>query len=331
MKKSLIVMLILVAALMIVGCTPEEHVHELNKVEGIPATCTSTGVADYWVCGGCNKLFADANGANEIVIDYTLTQQLTTPMVAHSYVDDKDCTTANKCKNCDATEPAPHTEHTPRADDGDCTTAIKCQNCDVVVVDKKAHTGGTANCTTKANCTECGKAYGSFDSNAHDFSGAHYCWSADYTTCTVAGECVRCEKVIYEVVATTYANGKAVAAFTTPTIGTRYFALNDYSGKDAEEIDAAITYMLANGETDIEVIFPSMSDNEGAVYEAFYAVVTWALEGYKVPGEITQAYNAYLWVMSKIPGAIDTAKITALDRYNWAKENVISFIESVNP
>ncbi len=328
MKKSLIVMLIFVMAFLAVGCS---HTHELTKVEGTPATCTETGIADYWTCSGCNKLYFDAAATKEIVVDYDLTAKLTLDMLPHKFEDDKDCTTDDKCKDCDAVKEAAYEKHEAKDDDGDCSTAVTCKNCSVVMVEKKEHTGGVATCTTKANCATCGKAYGSVNPDAHDYSGAHCCWSEDYTTATIAGECARCQKDMYEEVATTYANGKAVAAFTTPFVGTRYFALNNYSGKTSDEIDAAITYMLANGETDIEVIFPSLEGNSGVVYEAFYKVVTWALTGFETPNEITQAWNLYLWAQSHVPGAVESAKITALERYNWAKETFISFYLAVNP
>ncbi len=336
MKKSLIAVIILVVALVAFGCS-KEHVHELTKVEGIAATCTATGVADYWTCSGCGMLFADENGATEIVKDNTLPAQLITAIIPHDYVDhDKDCTTAKQCKGCALVEDVePNKEHTAKADDGDCTTAVTCEHCSVVLVEKKTHTGGTATCTAKANCANCGKAYGATDPNNHDYTAALVLWSEDYNSCTIAGACARCNKAVYETVNTTYANGKAIAAFS---VGTRAYALNSYAGKCAEEMDAAITYMLANGETDIEVIFPALEGNSGATYEAFYKVVTWALTGFETPNEITAAWNAYLWIQGQIPGAVETAKITALDRYNWAKntflnikDGVVDYIESVNP
>ena len=77
--------------------------------------------------------------------------------------DDGDCTTAVLCANPGCTQIATPAKaaHTPEADDGDCTTAIKCADCGTVTTPAEtAHTGGTATCTKKAECTKCGKEYG---------------------------------------------------------------------------------------------------------------------------------------------------------------------------
>ena len=41
------------------------HVHELTKVNSVPATCTEAGTEEYWECS-CGKKFADAEGETEI-------------------------------------------------------------------------------------------------------------------------------------------------------------------------------------------------------------------------------------------------------------------------
>ena len=106
--------------------------------------------------------------------------------------DDGDCTTAITCSVCGTvtTEAkASHTggtatcqelaecttcgkeygelaNHTPNADDGDCTTAITCSVCGTITTEAKAsHIGGTATCQELAECTTCGKEYGSLGSH----------------------------------------------------------------------------------------------------------------------------------------------------------------------
>ena len=304
MKKSLIVMLVLVAALLITGCqeAPAEHVHELTKVEGYAATCTATGVADYWTCSGCDKLFKDENATAEYIKDNTLPQQLITEMKPHEYTDDKDCTTDDKCKHCDAIKEATHEKHEAKADDGDCTTAVTCKNCSVVMVEKKdAHVGGVATCTTKANCEVCGKAYGSVDPDAHDYADIHGCFSDDFTTCVAAGACARCDKLAYEVVSTTYANGKAYATFTTSGIAVQVIDLTNPSKFSADVYEAALTYMIANGESDIEVMFPVLENCSGPVYDAARATAKWYLEGAVIPEEIPNTVNAIMDLIAKLP------------------------------
>ena len=271
MKKALIFALIIVMALLAVGCS-KEHVHELTKVEGYAATCTATGVADYWVCSGCNKLFKNANATEEYVKDNTLPQQLTLAIVDHKYVDDKDCTTPNKCKTCDATVPAEYEKHETNTDDGDCTTKVTCQHRDYVFVEAKTHTGGTADCTNKANCENCGKAYGSLVADAHDFSDAIYIWADDFSTCTAAGACKRCGDAVYEVVATTYLSGKIYADFAAPALPSQSKVINNHAGRTMDEISVAVAYMIRNGETSNAVLFP---DGNGGVDQATLA--TWLL------------------------------------------------------
>lgn len=42
------------------------HVHRLTKTEALPADCEADGHIAYWTCGGCGRLFADADGRTEI-------------------------------------------------------------------------------------------------------------------------------------------------------------------------------------------------------------------------------------------------------------------------
>ncbi len=69
-------------------------------------------------------------------------------------------------------------------DDGDCTTGQTCSICAVELAPgRPAHTGGTASCTEKAKCTECGMAYG--DPLGHKWQDAA-CEKAK--TCSVCGK-----------------------------------------------------------------------------------------------------------------------------------------------
>ena len=45
--------------------------HDLVKTEGIPPTCEADGVAAYWTCSVCGKMFADADGVREITAPET--------------------------------------------------------------------------------------------------------------------------------------------------------------------------------------------------------------------------------------------------------------------
>lgn len=79
------------------------------------------------------------------------------------------------------------TEHSPEADDHDCTTDILCSICDAVTTKgKEAHTGGTATCTAKAVCTDCGTAYGSTLAHTPE---------TDDGNCMTAVKCSVCQTV----------------------------------------------------------------------------------------------------------------------------------------
>ncbi|MBE6983112.1 MAG: hypothetical protein E7435_02345 [Ruminococcaceae bacterium] len=300
MKKTLVVILVLVMALLAAGCS--KHKHELTKVEGYAATCTATGVADYWTCSGCDKLFKDADATAEYIKDNTLPQQLITEMKPHSYVDDKDCTTDDKCKNCDAVKEAEHEKHEAKADDGDCTTAITCKNCSVVLVEKQEHTGGTATCSEKAKCTNCGKVYGSVDPNAHLFNDVHSCFSDDFSTCTITAVCAYNEAhKVYETVATYYSNGKACAKLDVSGIAVQTIDLTNLNRFSASVYEVALTYMIANGESDIEVMFPILKNCSGPVYDAARATAKWYLEGCQIPEEIPNTVNTVMELIDKLP------------------------------
>ncbi len=129
--------------------------------------------------------------------------------VKHSGDDDGDCTTEVKCScgyvliaaqahsfdnACDTDcnnvgcEYTRTIEHTPEDDDDDCTTDILCSVCDAVTTKgNEAHTGGTATCTAKAECSVCGTKYGEIDSTNHAYSSAWIMNSEEHYY-----ECTRC-------------------------------------------------------------------------------------------------------------------------------------------
>ena len=69
------------------------HIHTLNKVEAKAPTCTEDGSIEYYVCSGCDKLFADAAGNVEIT-----TNDLVDKATGHSYKD-------GVCTVCGAKDP----------------------------------------------------------------------------------------------------------------------------------------------------------------------------------------------------------------------------------
>ena len=99
------------------------------------------------------------------------------------------CSTPKTCKICSAKEGVA-LDHIPNADDGDCTTEITCSVCgEVTTAANASHTGGTATCEHKAECTVCGKEYGEL---------AGHTPNADDGDCTTAITCSVCGEITTE-------------------------------------------------------------------------------------------------------------------------------------
>ncbi len=126
--------------------------------------------------------------------------------IKHSATEDGDCKTEEVCScrtvvieakndhdfdnacdtdcNNDGCTHTRSTEHRPEEDDDDCTTDILCSVCDAVTTKgNEAHTGGTATCTAKAECSVCGTKYGSTLAHTPE---------ADDGDCTTAVGCSIC-------------------------------------------------------------------------------------------------------------------------------------------
>ncbi len=176
----------------------KDGTHHWNKCEECDATDTKTlhtfnvletDDTDHW-----NKC-SDCDAIDE--------------KIKHSATEDGDCKTEEKCScgavvieakndhgfdnSCDTTcgnKGCTYTReitHTPREDDGDCTTAIKCSVCQTVTTPANAaHTGGTATCAAKAECTVCGTAYGNTLAHTPE---------TDDGDCTTAIKCSVCQTV----------------------------------------------------------------------------------------------------------------------------------------
>ena len=52
----------------------DEHEHNLSLVAAVDATCTEDGHKAYYECDGCDKIFADAEGEDEITLDSTVVE-----------------------------------------------------------------------------------------------------------------------------------------------------------------------------------------------------------------------------------------------------------------
>ena len=124
--------------------------------------------------------------------------------------DDANCTTPVLCTKCSFIMVQAHTDHTAENDDGDCTTALRCscEGCAVILVEAKAnHEGGTATCSSLAQCKHCGTSYG--DPLTHDWKTsviAPTCENDGYTLHT----CTKCNSQITENVVPAFGHNMTI-------------------------------------------------------------------------------------------------------------------------
>ena len=165
-----------------------QHTHELTEVAEVSATCTEAGAKAYYKCSGCEKLFADKDGAKEITAPEAIAA------LGHSFTNyasnnDATCTADGtktaKCDRCDATD--------TKADEG----SAKGHDYTEKVVDE-AHLKAVAEDCQSVNtywydCTKCDSISSELSFNS-DIVGNHK-MSTDWSTkdgkhfheCTVDG------------------------------------------------------------------------------------------------------------------------------------------------
>ncbi len=95
--------------------------------------------------------------------------------------------------------------------DGDCTTAELCECGHVVTEAKSAHTGGTATCKDKAECSVCGKEYGAVNASNHTGTAV---WSHTDSKHTKVYSC--CGAVAVAEADHTLVNGKCECGYEAP-------------------------------------------------------------------------------------------------------------------
>ena len=114
--------------------------HTLTGVPAKDETCTEDGNTAYWICSACEKWFSDENGTTEITDKDSVVKKATGHSPSETWSYDSDyhwhiCTTCN------------------------------------AVLDKAAHSGGTATCSAQATCEACGQKYGA--TTEHDYQWNH--------------------------------------------------------------------------------------------------------------------------------------------------------------
>ena len=127
--------------------------HTLTAVPAKDATCTEDGNTAYWICSACEKWFSDENGTTEITDKDSVVKKATGHSPSETWSYDSDyhwhiCTTCN------------------------------------AVLDKAAHSGGTATCSAQATCEACGQKYGA--TTEHDYQWNHDA-AQHWKECSICG------------------------------------------------------------------------------------------------------------------------------------------------
>lgn len=159
------------------------HVHDLEKVEAVDATCTDDGNVEYYFCTICEKLYEDEN-ATALIEDE---EDVVVPTPGHSYVIDEavaaTCTEAGltagvHCENCGevlvAQEAVPALGHSyvideaviPTCTEAGLTLGVHCEACgDVLLAQEEISAPGHLAVTEKevsAGCDSTGLTEGQY-------------------------------------------------------------------------------------------------------------------------------------------------------------------------
>ncbi len=191
------------------------------KAEHTGGTATCTAKAECSVCGTAyGELLphtpAEDDGDCTTAINCTVCGAETTAANATHTGGTATCTAKAECSVC-GTAYGEFLAHTPAEDDGDCTTAINCTVCGAETTAAKAeHTGGTATCTAKAECSVCGTAYGEIDKKNHVLTTFIYTNNENSEAHTKKHEC--CDEIAIADEAHTYGDDdKCVCGAEKPT------------------------------------------------------------------------------------------------------------------
>ena len=168
--------------------TPAQgHTHHMTPVAAQPATCTTDGVIAHYKCTGCDKLFADAAGNNEI----TDVSRVVIPASGHSW-NPATCTAPKTCSRCDATEgnALGHSYTMAWVCDDFCHWH-ECRRCGNKSFEAAHNPGPAATETEPQKCTECGYIITPALGHTHSLTNVE----AKAPTCTEDGniEYYKCE------------------------------------------------------------------------------------------------------------------------------------------
>ena len=87
------------------ACSSDEaHVHNMQSVAAVAATCTEAGHSAYYYCPDCENYYSDEAGENQITLDSTVVAALGHDMTSHAAVEATCATNGNtayySCDRC---------------------------------------------------------------------------------------------------------------------------------------------------------------------------------------------------------------------------------------
>ena len=130
---------------------------------------------DHWKdCADCKA--ADINKASHTYGDWIIDKE---PTATEAGLKHRTCSVCHYKETATIPSvPCTHERSTPWEPAGDGVHHVKkCADCGAII-EKAAHSGGTATCTVKEVCTVCNQSYGKLDANNHtSLSG----WTSDET------------------------------------------------------------------------------------------------------------------------------------------------------
>lgn len=162
------------------------HEHTMKYVAGQIATCNSNGTKPHFICTGCNRIFEDEEGLDEInnlVLAKNPTVHAKDRVVVNNrrpancntqgYAGDVYCGDCGKLMyNGSAIEKTGRHNRADKISHDASTHYYTCTVCGEAIDSTVApHAGGRATCVSKAVCAECGVEYGTTDSTKHNHFG----------------------------------------------------------------------------------------------------------------------------------------------------------------